>query len=74
MKETTIKRIKSAISVLRHLVHMYPESTELLEEQIASLEQVIENIKDGWKESEPEMLKAEGTIGRIFGDIHENNK
>ena len=74
MKETTIKRIKSAISVLRHLVHMYPENTELLEEQIASLEQVIGNINLWWKESEPEMLKAEGTIGRIFDGTHENNK
>ena len=50
MKEIAIKRIKSAISVLRHLVHMYPEGTELLEEQIASLEQVIENIELWWTE------------------------
>ena len=45
MKEITIKRIESAINVLKHLVYEYPDATELLEEQIANLEQVIENIK-----------------------------
>ena len=42
MKETTIKRIKSAINVLEHLMHECPDVTEMLEEQITSLEQVIE--------------------------------
>ena len=43
MKETTIKRIKSAINVLKHLLYT-SDATELIEEQIANLEQVVENI------------------------------
>jgi len=52
MKEITIKRVKSAINVLKHLAYKYPDATELIEEQVANLEQVIENIEDtdlGWE-------------------------
>jgi hypothetical protein len=45
MKEITIKRVKSTINVLKHLVHDCPDATELLEEQIANLEQVIAFIE-----------------------------
>lgn len=52
MREITIKRVESAINVLKHLMYRCPDATELLEEQIANLKQVIENIEDiylGWE-------------------------
>jgi len=50
MKDETIKRIESAKNILEHLGHKYPYDAEMLEEQVASLEQVIENIELWWKE------------------------
>ena len=45
MRDITIEQIKSTINILKHLVHECPEQTELLEEQIASLEYVLEETK-----------------------------
>jgi len=50
MKEMTIKRIKSTINICKHLVHEYPDATELIEEQIANLEYVIKKIELWWEE------------------------
>lgn len=52
MKAITIKRVESTINILKHLMFEYPDATEMIEEQIANLEQVIENIDDtylGWE-------------------------
>jgi len=45
MKEVIINRIDSAINTFKHLVHVCPDATEIIEEQIANLEQVEEDIK-----------------------------
>ena len=45
MKEVIINRIDSAINTLKHLTHVCPDATEIIEEQIANLEQVEEDIK-----------------------------
>jgi len=50
MKDITIKnmitkKVKSTINILEHLVHVCPKQTELIEEQIANLEQVVNDIE-----------------------------
>lgn len=50
MKTEVTKRLRSVINTLEHLLHNYPDATELLEEQIANLESVLEYIEIWWKE------------------------
>lgn len=50
MKGITIRRIRATINILQHLTYVCSDGTELLEEQMANLEQVIKNIELWWEE------------------------
>ncbi len=50
IKTKNKNRIKSTINVLKHLMFEYPDATELIEEQVANLEHVIESIDLWWEE------------------------
>ena len=50
IKTKNKNRIRSTINILKHLMYKHPDDTELLEEQIANLEYVIESIDLWWEE------------------------